>query len=118
MSQSPAGSPAGAATPVAAARPGVPVTLPAETLGVLSLRHLTADTQRRLAHDLLSVNAYPMSCGGLVYVGRPPDRRPAEADLAALFDLAQASGVAWLMFDRDVPVTGGLPVHTEPGPLD
>ena len=91
--------------------------LPAERLSVLSLRHLSAETQRKLAHDLLSVNAYPLPCGGLVYVGQPVYRRPAEADLAALFDAAQVTQVSWLMFDRDVGPTNGLTVYTDADPL-
>ena len=93
-------------------------TLPVERLSVLSLRHLSEETQRKLAHDLLSVNAYPLACGGLVYVGQPVYRRPAEPDLAALFEAAELANVSWLMFDRDVGPIDGLAVYTDAGPWD
>ncbi len=99
------------------AHPTSSPALPVERLSVLSLRHLSAETQRKLAHDLLSVNAYPLACGGLVYVGQPVYRRPAETDLAALFNAAEAAQVSWLMFDRDVGPTNGLAVYTDADPL-
>ena len=59
-----------------------------------------------------------LACGGLVYVGQPVYRRPAETDLAALFDAAEQAQVSWLMFDRDVGPIEGLAVYTDAGPWD
>lgn len=90
----------------------------AEMLASLSLEHLSVVTRMKLAADDLSVNAYPADCGGFVYVGMPKYRTPDEPDLAAIFDLAESAGVAWLMFDRDAAVIDGLPVFdaAEPRP--
>lgn len=118
MSPPPDAGPPPAAPPPLASPGAQPVRLPAEMLSVLSLQHLSTETQRRLTHDLLSLNAYPLSCGGLVFVGRPMDRRPTEPDLAALCEAAHAAGIRWLLFDRDVEPTPGLPVLAPPGPLD
>jgi hypothetical protein len=89
----------------------------AELLAVLSTEHLTAATRKLLADDDLSVNVYPTACGGLVYVGTPPYRIPAEPDLAAIFEGAEQAGLAWLLFDREAAVIDGLPVFdvAEPG---
>jgi hypothetical protein len=90
----------------------------AEMLASLSLKHLSSATRNKLADDDLSVNAYPTDCGGFVYVGTPKYRVPSESDLAMLFEVAEAAGVAWLLFDREVAVIEGLPVFetAEPGP--
>lgn len=42
----------------------------------------------------MSVNAYPTDCGGVIYVGAPCYRIPAEADLAAIFTVAEQAGIA------------------------
>lgn len=91
-----------------------------EMLASLSLKHLSADTRSKLAHDDLSVNAYPTGCGGFVYVGSPKYRVPSEPDLAMLFRVAESAGIAWLMFDREAAVVEGLPVfgNAEPGRRD
>jgi hypothetical protein len=58
----------------------------------------------------LSVNAYPTPHGGFVYVGSPRYDIPTEADLAAVFELAERAGVVWLKFDAESAVIEGLPV--------
>jgi hypothetical protein len=90
----------------------------ADVLASLSLKHLSSATRNKLADDDLSVNAYPTDCGGFVYVGTPKYRVPSEPDLAMLFEVAEAAGVAWLMFDCEAAVIEGLPVFetAEPGP--
>ena len=60
----------------------------AEPLAALSITHLTPSTRQKLAADDLSVNAYPNEFGGFVYVGAPRYNVPAEADLAAIFEVA------------------------------
>ncbi|PKO28722.1 MAG: hypothetical protein CVU32_00515 [Betaproteobacteria bacterium HGW-Betaproteobacteria-5] len=82
----------------------------AEPLAALSLSHLNSDTRQRLADDDLSVNAYPTACGGILYVGRPRQRIPTEADLAAIFEIAEQAGIVWLKFDNEAAVIDGLPI--------
>lgn len=82
----------------------------AEPLAELSISHLTWPTRLKLAGDELSVNAYPTEYGGFVYVGAPRHRIPVEADLAAIFELAERAGVVWLKFDGEAAVIDGLPV--------
>ena len=53
--------------------------------------------------------------GGLVYVGAPPYRPPAEADLAAIFEAAAKAGIVWLKFDAGAPVVDGLAVYDDEG---
>ena len=62
----------------------------AEPLAALSISHLSPSTRLKLADDELSVNAYPTDCGGILYVGMPCHRIPTEADLAAIFEVAQS----------------------------
>ena len=73
----------------------------AELLASLSISHLSPSTRVKLADDELSVNAYPTDCGGVIYVGAPSYRIPAEADLAAIFEIAEQVGIAWLKFDSE-----------------
>lgn len=82
----------------------------AEPLAAISLAHLSPETRRKLRDDDLSVNAYPTDFGGLVFVGAPRHRIPAEADLAALFETAERAGIVWLLFDGEAGVVDGLPV--------
>jgi len=85
----------------------------AETLAAMSTRTLTPLTRSKLVCNQLSVNAYPTSSGGFVYVGIPMYDIPLETDLAALFQLAALSGIAWLKFDADAAVLDGVPVLSE-----
>ncbi|HQR21627.1 MAG TPA: hypothetical protein PKV98_12210, partial [Burkholderiaceae bacterium] len=73
----------------------------AEPLAALSLDHLSPQTRKRLREDDLSVNAYPNAFGGLVFVGKPCQNVPTEADLATLFDAAEQAGIVWLLFDHE-----------------
>ena len=82
----------------------------AEPLASLSISHLSSSTRLKLADDDLSVNAYPTDCGGVIYVGAPCYRIPAESDLAAIFKVAEQAGIAWLKFDSEAAVIDGLPV--------
>ena len=82
----------------------------AESLASLSISHLSPSTRLKLADDDLSVNAYPTDCGGVIYVGAPCYRIPAESDLAAIFKVAEQAGIAWLKFDSEAAVIDGLPV--------
>ena len=82
----------------------------AESLASLSISHLSPSTRLKLADDELSVNAYPTGCGGVIYVGAPCYRIPTEADLAAIFTVAEQAGIAWLKFDSEAAVIDGLPV--------
>ena len=82
----------------------------AEPLASLSISHLSPSTRLKLADDQLSVNAYPTESGGVIYVGAPCYRIPAEADLAAIFTVAEQAGIAWLKFDSEAAVIDGLPV--------
>jgi hypothetical protein len=84
-----------------------------EPLAALSITHLTTDTRQKLAADDLSVNAYPNDYGGFVYVGAPAYNVPTEADLAAIFKLAEQAGIVWLKFDSDAAIVDGLPVFDE-----
>ena len=88
----------------------------AEPLAALSVLHLSGATRRKLLEDDLSVNAYPTDEGGFVYVGAPRYDTPTEADLAALFELAERAGVVWLKFDASAAVIDGLPVFDDPEP--
>jgi hypothetical protein len=87
----------------------------AEPLAALSITHLTPPTRQKLADDDLSVNAYPNDYGGFVYVGAPRYSVPAEADLAAIFEVAEKAGIVWLKFDSDAAIVDGLPVFDEEG---
>lgn len=87
----------------------------AEPLAALSITHLTPSTRQKLAADDLSVNAYPNEYGGFVYVGAPRYNVPTEADLAAIFEVAEKAGIVWLKFDSDAAIVDGLPVFDEEG---
>ncbi|MBI4996839.1 MAG: hypothetical protein HZC22_08050 [Rhodocyclales bacterium] len=87
-----------------------------EPLATLSLLHLSPSTRLKLADDELSVNAYPTDCGGILYVGAPRYRIPVEADLAAIFEVAEQAGVVWLKFDSEATVIEGLPVYDRSAP--
>ena len=87
----------------------------AEPLVALSITHLAQPTRAKLAADDLSINAYPSDYGGLVYIGAPPYSLPAEADLAAIFEVAAKAGIVWLKFDADGPVVDGLAVYNNEG---
>ena len=82
----------------------------AEPLATLSIMHLTPATRQLLSNNDLSVDAYPTANGGFVYVGAPRYDVPLETDLAAVFELAERSGVVWLKFDEQGSVIGDLPV--------
>ena len=88
----------------------------AEPLASLSISHLSSSTRLKLADDELSVNAYPTDCGDILYVGMPCHRIPTEADLAAIFEVAQLAGVVWLNFDSEAAVIDGLPIFEMPDP--
>ena len=88
----------------------------AKPLAALSMSHLTPATRQKLLENELSVNAYPTDYGGFVFVGTPCYRRPAESDLASIFDTAEQAGVAWLFFDAEAPLLDGLPVFTAAQP--
>lgn len=81
-----------------------------EPLASLSLRHLRPATRELLAQNALSVNAYPTSFGGMVFVGAPRQRVPVEHDLDVITRIAEQAGVVWLLFDTEAPVIEGLPV--------
>lgn len=85
-----------------------------EPLATLSLSHLSSSTRLKLADDELSVNAYPTDCGGIVFVGAPRYRIPEEADLAAIFEVAEEAGIVWLKFDSEAAVIDGLPIFEMP----
>ena len=86
----------------------------AEPLAAISLSHLSLNTRLKLADNDLSVNAYPTDCGGILYVGVPCHRIPTEADLAAIFEVAELAGVVWLKFDSEAAVIDGLPTFETP----
>ncbi len=85
----------------------------AEPLAALSITHLPPGTRQKLAADDLSVNAYPNDYGSFVYVGAPRHNVPAEAGLAAIFEVTENAGTVWLKFDSDAVVVDGLPVFDE-----
>lgn len=87
----------------------------AEPLISLSLWHLHPATRELLRRNALSVNAYPTELGGLVFVGSPRQRIPAESDLDLLTQLAEQSGIAWILFDAEGPPIDGLPVFLPSG---
>lgn len=87
----------------------------AEPLAALSNAHLTSATRQKLIGNDLSVNAYPSAEGGFVYVGSPRYDIPTEADLAAIFEVAERAGVVWLKFDAEAAVIESLPVFDHPG---
>ncbi|EER62134.1 conserved hypothetical protein [Acidovorax delafieldii 2AN] len=89
----------------------------AEPLAALSLTHLTLATRQKLREDDLSVNAYPTDFGGFVFVGSPRYRLPTEPDLAAIFELAEQAGIAWLKFDSEAPIIEGLPTFGSQAPV-
>ena len=82
----------------------------AESITALSLSHLQPATRAKLHQNDLSVNAYPTEFGGLVYVGSPPHRTPAETDLALIARISTHAGIEWLFFDSEGPIIDGLPV--------
>jgi hypothetical protein len=88
-----------------------------EPLAAVSLSHLQPATRDRLRRNALSINAYPTADGGLVFVGSPRHRIPAEHDLASITKLAEEAGIAWLLFDAEAPVVAGLPVFGTPEDL-
>lgn len=88
-----------------------------EPMAALSITHLTASTRQKLAADDLSVNAYPNEYGGFVYVGVPRYSVPTEADLAAIFDVAEQAGIVWLKFDSDAAGIDGLPIYEGESPI-
>lgn len=81
----------------------------AEPLVALSSSHLHPATRVLLQRNALSVNAYPTELGGLVYVGAPRQRIPAEHDLGLITEFAEQAGIVWLLFDAEAPVVTGLP---------
>ncbi|PND33856.1 hypothetical protein C1I89_06250 [Achromobacter pulmonis] len=81
----------------------------AEPLVSLSSSHLRPATQALLRRNALSVHAYPTEFGGLVYVGAPRQRIPAEHELDVISELAEQAGILWLLFDAEAPVLKGLP---------
>ncbi len=85
-----------------------------DPLATLSLSHLSPSTRLKLADDELSVNAYPTDYGGIVFVGAPCYRIPEEADLAAIFEVAEQAGIVWLKFDSEAAVIDGLPIFEMP----
>lgn len=85
-----------------------------EPLAALSLSHLSPSTRLKLADDELSVNAYPTDYGGIIFVGAPLYRIPEEADLAAIFEVAEQAGIVWLKFDSEAAVIDGLPIFEMP----
>jgi len=87
----------------------------AEPLAALSITHLTPTTRQKLIDNDLSVNAYPTTYGGFVYVGSPRYDIPTEADLAAVFEVAERAGVVWLKFDAESAVIDELPIFAPPG---
>jgi len=89
----------------------------AEPLAALSITHLTVSTRQKLAADDLSVNAYPNEYGGFVFVGAPRYSVPTEADLAAIFDVAEQAGIVWLKFDSDAAGIDGLPIYEGEDPI-
>ena len=89
----------------------------AEPLAALSVAHLTLATRQKLIGNDLSVNAYPTAEGGFVYVGSPRYDIPTEADLAAVFEVAERAGVVWLKFDVEAAIIDGLPVFDDPGEI-
>ena len=86
----------------------------AEPLATLSIAHLTPTTRKKLIDNDLSVNAYPTTYGGFVYVGSPRYDIPMEADLAAVFEVAERAGVVWLKFDAESAIIDELPVFDPP----
>ncbi|MCU7370028.1 hypothetical protein PEC18_03880 [Paucibacter sp. O1-1] len=82
----------------------------AESLASVSLWHLHPSTRERLRSNALSVNAYPTEFGGLVFVGTPRQRIPAEQDLDTITKHAELAGINWLLFDAEAPIVGGLNV--------
>lgn len=87
-----------------------------ESLATLSLLHLSPSTRQKLADDELSVNAYPTDFGGILYVGAPRYRIPTEADLAAIFEVAEQAGVVWLKIDSEAALIDGLAAFDMPEP--
>jgi hypothetical protein len=83
----------------------------AEPLAAVSIAHLTPATRDKLLDNELSVNSYPASQGGFVYVGAPRYDIPLEADLAAIFEAAERAGIVWLKFDAGSATIDGLPVY-------
>lgn len=83
----------------------------------LSITHLTASTRQKLAADDLSVNAYPNEYGGFIYVGAPRYSVPTEADLAAIFDVAEQACIVWLKFDSDAAAIDGLTIYEGESPI-
>lgn len=81
----------------------------AEPLVSLSSTHLRPATRALLQGNALSVNAYPTEFGGLVYVGAPRQRIPAERDLDVITELAEQAGIIWLLFDAEAPIMADLP---------
>ncbi len=89
----------------------------AKPVAALSITHLTASTRQKLAADNLSINAYPNEYGAFVFVGAPRYTVPTEADLAAIFDVAEQAGIVWLKFESDAAAIAGLPVFEGESPI-
>ncbi|WP_406625182.1 hypothetical protein [Acidovorax sp. SDU_ACID1] len=87
----------------------------AEPLVSLSSSHLHPATRALLRRNALSVNAYPTEFGGLVYVGAPRQRVPAEHELDVITELAERAGIVWLLFDAEAPVLTGLATFDRQG---
>nr|WP_111878877.1 hypothetical protein [Paracidovorax anthurii] len=85
----------------------------AERIASVSLWHLQPATRALLRRNALSVHAYPTEFGGLVFIGVPRQRAPAEHDLDMVTAAAEHAGVAWLLFDAEAPVVAGLPLYCE-----
>jgi hypothetical protein len=86
-------------------------------MAVLSITHLTASTRQKLAADDLSINAYPNEYGAFIHVGAPRYAVPTEADLAAIFDVAEQAGIVWLKFESDAAAIDGLTVFEGESPI-
>jgi hypothetical protein len=89
----------------------------AEPLAALSISHLSPSTRLKLADDesvgqCLSdrLRRHPLRRR------TPCHRIPTEADLAAIFEVAELAGVVWLNFDSEAAVIDGLPIFEMPDP--
>lgn len=83
-----------------------------EPMASVSLSHLHPATRGLLLRNALSVNVYPTEVGGLLYVGTPRQRIPAEQDLDVVTRFAEKARIAWLLFDAEAPIVEGLPVFS------
>jgi hypothetical protein len=86
----------------------------AEPIVALSTEHLHPNNRQRLADGALSVLTYPNEYGGFVYVGPEAENAPSEPELAVIFEVLRAAGIAWIKFDRDAPAVEGLTTFDDP----